>query len=617
MLNQYIESGDVDFIAQCIKNREAQLSQPDYNGNTPIHLASALGQEKILTLLLSADAQKCDVHVDARAAYTQATPLHFASRNGRQSSITLLLENGADPNAKDNKGWSPIHYAVFRNHSSIVEQLIAKGGDVNARTGDGTGYTPLHLACYCGIPEIVALLIRNGADFCSKDDKGNMPFDLLPLVKPKKESEEPKHHKASGAGHSNSSNSRRKSTSGSSSAAAAAATDEMVEEEYANALRDAVKKSYKRYREDVFSEDAGITPQFADFSIKFANDETVFRCHKAILAARSPLLRAELEANPELEEHTVGNGFEPAAFRMFLEWCYTGAVGKLSVPLAKADIPSIIQLIPISYAYVVQESAAVAAAAQVDGGKPAPCILPELCISAIAENFAQEFLPVIIDEMLRYDSNKLMERLGAATLGAMLGLPESDSIAQGYELFKKLPKETMEGIVLSLNVMPREVKTAPRVDHGAQVQLAELASPTAGATPVGAAPAEVKEEEQLPQEEEKANEPFVEIFTLEFAQTCPPEFKRKIKATNTKVNSAVFSYMLSDKNMLTCREILASLREIQNPGWFELPVPDSQDYAPKYYEIIKKPMDLGTLEVILYPYSFIFAFHISHYFHFL
>ena len=583
MLNQYIETGDVDFITQCIKNRDAQLSQPDYNGNTPIHLASALGQEKVLALLLGADAQKCGVTVDARATYTQATPLHFAARNGRQGTMGMLLAGGADPNAKDAKGWTPLHYATIRNHPAAASQLIEKGADVNARTGNGDGHTPLHLACYCGLLDVAALLIRNGADISAKDDKdGRMPFDLLPIARPKREDE----HKHTATTAATSTGNRRKSSTGSSSSSSSnnsssSGTEDTADSEYANVLREAAKGSYKCFRENIYTE--GIIPPYTDFTIKFTSSaDTAIRCHKAIIAARSPLLRAELEKDPALAEHTVNENFGPVAFRMFLEWCYTGTVAQLAAPLTKADVHAVVQLISIASAYAAGEA------------------LQDICVAVVAENFSQELLPAIIDELLVYKSGKYIERLGAATIGAMLGLPEVDSLTYAYELFKKLPVETLEGIVLALNVAPREIRTAPRTDRSAAAAAISAISSSAAATDLAGQmqhqePPPLQQQQQ--QQEQVEAEPLAEIFTLEFAQACPPEFKRKIKATNNKIKNFTFSIMLSEKNITVCRDMLATLRSIQNPGWFDSPVPDSQDYAPNYYNIVKHPMDLGTLEV--------------------
>ena len=45
----------------------------------------------------------------------------------------LLIKNGADVNAKNNDGVTPLMYATFRNNYEVIKLLIKKGADVNAR----------------------------------------------------------------------------------------------------------------------------------------------------------------------------------------------------------------------------------------------------------------------------------------------------------------------------------------------------------------------------------------------------------------------------------------------------------------------------------------------------
>ena len=50
----------------------------------------------------------------------------------------LLIAKGADVNAKDDNGWTPLHHAVPDGHKEIAELLITKGGNVNAKGIYGT-----------------------------------------------------------------------------------------------------------------------------------------------------------------------------------------------------------------------------------------------------------------------------------------------------------------------------------------------------------------------------------------------------------------------------------------------------------------------------------------------
>ncbi|MEH1771269.1 MAG: ankyrin repeat domain-containing protein, partial [Nostoc sp.] len=72
-----------------------------------------------------------------------------------------------------NYGETPLHLAVSQGNKQVVELLIAKGADVNAKNKDGN--TPLHLAYDL---DIVKLLIAKGADANAKNNDDMTPAEL-------------------------------------------------------------------------------------------------------------------------------------------------------------------------------------------------------------------------------------------------------------------------------------------------------------------------------------------------------------------------------------------------------------------------------------------------------
>ena len=125
------------------------------------------------------------------------TLLHTAATAGSKDMVELLVTKGADVNAEDREGGTPLWYAKGKNHTDVVEllnkygarsdmpvqalldavrdgkseqvkSLIEKGANMNTR--DYQGRTPLHLAAAKGYTDIAELLVKGGADINAKSD---------------------------------------------------------------------------------------------------------------------------------------------------------------------------------------------------------------------------------------------------------------------------------------------------------------------------------------------------------------------------------------------------------------------------------------------------------------
>ncbi len=113
--------------------------------------------------------------VNARDSFGM-TPLHTAVRAGRNDVVEVLVAHGADVNARSDRGQTPLFCAVAAEGEQIAEHLIAHGADVNAK--DNYGMTPLHCAAAAGHEEAVRVLLAAGADIGIKDNEGRSPLDL-------------------------------------------------------------------------------------------------------------------------------------------------------------------------------------------------------------------------------------------------------------------------------------------------------------------------------------------------------------------------------------------------------------------------------------------------------
>lgn len=89
------------------------------------------------------------------------TLLHLAVIAGCLETVEQLINSGARLNARDGRGWTPLHFAGFANDDpKLIDRLLAAGADINVR--DRNGMTPLDCASAMGISATAQALLKAG-----------------------------------------------------------------------------------------------------------------------------------------------------------------------------------------------------------------------------------------------------------------------------------------------------------------------------------------------------------------------------------------------------------------------------------------------------------------------
>ena len=193
-------------VVELLLHQAAAIDSRGSTDATPLMMAASKGKTDVVRLLLehganigaasanrdygsTAVARALDGHhtatarlllergADTNAKYHQCSAeslLHAVVRksswNSQIPDIDLLLEKGADLEAKDDDGQTPLVVGIQHEKLETVKYLLERGADLEAK--DGHGRTPIAMAVQKRRLEIVDLLLEKGADLEAKDSHG-------------------------------------------------------------------------------------------------------------------------------------------------------------------------------------------------------------------------------------------------------------------------------------------------------------------------------------------------------------------------------------------------------------------------------------------------------------
>ncbi len=114
-----------------------------------------------------------DLNIQDEKGYT---PLIFAAYYGHASMVDILLSAGANPCTEDKRGNTALMGAIFKGNLKIAYRLIRSDCDVDQR--NNSNQTALMYASLFDREELVEKLVEHGAEVEAIDNQGNTAIGL-------------------------------------------------------------------------------------------------------------------------------------------------------------------------------------------------------------------------------------------------------------------------------------------------------------------------------------------------------------------------------------------------------------------------------------------------------
>ena len=115
---------------------------------------------------------KNGANVNAASDEDTTALMHAAIFNQNPEVIETLIDKGANVNAKNKDGSTALTKAAFNPNPEVIKTLIDEGADVNAKSKSG-GTALMSAAIFNQNPEVIKILINAGTDVNAKSKSGS------------------------------------------------------------------------------------------------------------------------------------------------------------------------------------------------------------------------------------------------------------------------------------------------------------------------------------------------------------------------------------------------------------------------------------------------------------
>jgi ankyrin repeat protein len=171
-------------IIKALLDQGADINARDENGTTPLMSAVFIGHIRTIKLLLERGANPRPRDKDRAIVVSGhgttglstvygSTAMHYAADDMGGNSIRifqLLLDHGADINARDGYGRTPLSLMASYGQTEAVRFLLGRGAEVNVK--DQSGTTALMYAANSHYMDILKALLASGAEVNARDLEG-------------------------------------------------------------------------------------------------------------------------------------------------------------------------------------------------------------------------------------------------------------------------------------------------------------------------------------------------------------------------------------------------------------------------------------------------------------
>jgi quinoprotein dehydrogenase-associated probable ABC transporter substrate-binding protein len=203
-LNNAVVADDQTRVAYLLEKKHASVTAIDLQGETPLHHAVLMASPAMVQFLIAhgADVNQRDrdgwtpimtaayldkaedvkilaAHgADLNAQSSQnLTALGVATQYGKNAAALALIELGADPaKAVGEGGYTPLMLATANHADALVQALLKKGVDVNAKNSGGV--TALMIAVANGRADMAELLMQAGANVNAQNERGDTAMSI-------------------------------------------------------------------------------------------------------------------------------------------------------------------------------------------------------------------------------------------------------------------------------------------------------------------------------------------------------------------------------------------------------------------------------------------------------